>query len=63
MPLYQLPSGNLMDVCTDESSGEPRDGCSPYKMLKKDFARAYGGNRGPVTVGVHSTTTGFLKNE
>lgn len=63
VPLYELPTGNLMDVCTDESSGKPQSGCSPYKQLRKDFDRAYGSNRGPVTVGVHSTTTGFLKNE
>ncbi|KAL4438454.1 hypothetical protein ABPG77_000102 [Micractinium sp. CCAP 211/92] len=63
VPLYELPTGNLMDVCTDESSGKPQSGCSPYKQLRKDFDRAYGSNRGPVTVGVHSTTTGFLKND
>ncbi len=47
------------DYCTDESSGKPRRGCDVYTELKKDFDAAYGGNRGPMTIAIH---TPYLHN-
>lgn len=54
VPLYGTPSQNLMDYCTNESNGKPVKGCSAFAQLKAAFDAAYSGNRGPITVGIHS---------
>jgi len=33
--------------------GTPKDGCSAYHTLVQTFDEAYGGNRAPVTLGMH----------
>ncbi|EFN51005.1 hypothetical protein CHLNCDRAFT_141534 [Chlorella variabilis] len=54
VPLYEAPDENLMDYCTDEATGKPRPSCSALRQLQYMFDTAYKGNRGPVSVGVHS---------
>ncbi len=53
-PLYEAPDHNLMDYCTNEATGKPRPNCSPLRQLTYMFDTAYKGNRGPVTVAIHS---------
>lgn len=56
-----LPAGHAApaDYCTNESNGKPRPGCDVYTELKKDFDAAYSGNRGPMTIAIH---TPYLQN-
>lgn len=63
VPLYEDSDGNLMDYCTNEATSKPRSGCSVHSRLRKMFSDAYDGNRAPVTVGFHSVTTGWLREQ
>lgn len=53
VPLYAT-GGNSMDYCTDESTGEPRPGCSAFNVLKRQFDEGYRSNRAPMQILIHT---------
>jgi hypothetical protein len=48
----QKPASSL--AFADENDDSPTPGCSVFKQLSTMFNAAYSGNRGPVSVGVHT---------